>query len=937
MFIDHVNALPPGTRFEEYRLDAVLGSGGFGITYRAYDANLDKFVAIKEYLPVEFATRTAASTVVPHSDAVAQDYHWGLSRFLDEARTLARFDHPHLNKVYRFFESNGTAYMVLEYVEGETLADRLSKEPYLEEADLQRLLEEVLSGLAVMHDAGYVHRDIKPGNLMLREENGSAVVLDFGAARQAVGQRSRAITSILTPGYAPVEQYDGKVDRVGAWTDIYALGMVAYRCISGISDSELPDAVARMLAQSRGDVTLLPAVQAGGSRYNPDLLEAIDWAMEVHEHDRPQEVEAWQRALAGGCRRQGPAKSIRKSVAQSTRGTTAGRSGSSWTTIALTIAITALLGVGAWWGWQEYPELFGQRPGDSQRLAQQAVTTDVPGETLQETESGGTGEAVTRTEQAPLPERTEAGQPASREPALSPEEAVVSRLLAAAEADLEARRLTSPSGNNAWENYQRVLELVPAHPEAVRGMERVIESYMQLFGAEVEKEAFDKAEGYLTKIGELHPDSPVLEEGQQRLQDGRQARANRLAEQERQRQVELERQGIADAIAEHWTAFETAIQAEDLDEAAAMLNQVRTLNPEEPELTKRGQRLEALRVELERQRAETIQAHWSAFDTALAAEDLDEAIGILADIRSLNPEEPGLTTGEERLEAAQAELEHKRQEALKLELAGEMVSIPGGTFRMGDLSGEGDDDEKPVRGVTVPAFMMGKYEVTVGQFRRFVEATEYRTDAERNADAKDGCRIYTGDNWSWTWGRSWQNPGYAIDDKQPVDCVSWNDAQAYIAWLTEQTGESYRLPSEAEWEYAARAGSTTIYHYGNDESQLCLYANHADTSTDFNWRNKSCSDGVGNRTATVGRYRPNAFGLYDMHGNVNEWVQDCWNESYTGAPSDGRDWTGGDCSRRGLRGGSWYNNALYLRSADRHGYIRSHRYGFLGFRLAQDQ
>ena len=269
MPIDHVNALPPGTRFEEYRLDTVLGAGGFGITYRAYDANLDKFVAIKEYLPVEFATRTEASTVVPHSNADAQDYHWGLTRFLDEARTLARFDHPHLNRVYRFFESNGTAYMVLEYVHGETLADRLSWEAYMEEAALQRLLDEVLSGLAVMHEAGYVHRDIKPGNLMLREEDGSAVVLDFGAARQAVGQRSKPITSILTPGYAPVEQYDGKVDRVGAWTDIYALGMVAYRCISGLGDNELPDAVARMLAHTREEAVLLPATEAGKGKYSP--------------------------------------------------------------------------------------------------------------------------------------------------------------------------------------------------------------------------------------------------------------------------------------------------------------------------------------------------------------------------------------------------------------------------------------------------------------------------------------------------------------------------------------------------------------------------------------------------------------------------------------------------------------------------------------------
>ena len=232
MTTDHIHALPPGTRFEEYRLDMVLGAGGFGITYRAYDSHLDKYVAIKEYLPSEFAARTEASTVVPHSSTDAQDYHWGLSRFLDEARTLARFEHPNLNKVYRFFEGNGTAYMVLEYIQGETLVARLGREPRLPEEVLIRMLEEMLSGLVVVHDAGYVHRDIKPGNLMLREEDGSAVLLDFGAARQAVGRRSQRLTTILTPGYAPIEQYDSKADDVGPWSDIYALGMVAYRCAS---------------------------------------------------------------------------------------------------------------------------------------------------------------------------------------------------------------------------------------------------------------------------------------------------------------------------------------------------------------------------------------------------------------------------------------------------------------------------------------------------------------------------------------------------------------------------------------------------------------------------------------------------------------------------------------------------------------------------------
>ena len=282
---DHLHALPIGHQLgEEYRIERVLGSGGFGITYYAWERHLNKPVAIKEYLPNEFALRTDTTTVRPKSTSDAADYQWGLERFLDEARTLARFDHPHLNKVYRFFEANSTAYMVLEYIEGETLSELLRRESGLEQARLRRLLEELLSGLEEVHGAGFVHRDVKPGNIMLRTD-GTAVLLDFGAARQAVGQRSKSITSILTPGYAPIEQYAQKMDDVGPWSDLYALGMVAYRCISGLKDGELLDAVSRASLVRKGEQggDLTPAAIAGKGRYDQPLLEAIDWAIKVNE------------------------------------------------------------------------------------------------------------------------------------------------------------------------------------------------------------------------------------------------------------------------------------------------------------------------------------------------------------------------------------------------------------------------------------------------------------------------------------------------------------------------------------------------------------------------------------------------------------------------------------------------------------------------------
>ena len=918
MPIDHVHALPPGTRFEEYRLDAVLGAGGFGITYRAYDANLDKFVAIKEYLPSEFATRAERYTVVPQSSTDAQDYHWGLNRFLDEARTLARFKHSHLNQVHRFFESNGTAYMVLEYVEGETLADKLTRDRQLPEESLRRLLEEVLSGLAEMHEAGYVHRDIKPGNLMLREEDGSAVVLDFGAARQAVGQRSKAITSILTPGYAPVEQYDGKVDRVGAWTDIYALGMVAYRCISGISDSELPDAVARMLAHTRGEAVLLPATEAGKGQHNPRLLEAIDWAMEVDEHDRPQTVGEWQRALAGGGRGKGLAGPAGKPTTKPAKAATR-RTSMSWSGAVLMLVTGALMAGGAWWTWQHYPEWFGRVTDNVLELTEQAMPADVTGGSPQKTETEETDEAVTDTEEPPQPDTAVAStggtEPEVEPQATDPAEAVpaeedeVARLLVAAEANLKAMRLTSPEWNNAWGNYQRILELAPAHPDAIAGMEQVIESYMTLFDAAVDEEGFDKASDYLATIRDLYPDYPALADGAGRLEAAKQAQADRLAK--------------VKAIREFLESFETALRRNALDEAARYLDRIREMDSGVPVLAEAEQRLaEARTAEAARQaeqaardRAEAAR-HAEQFEEALREGNLDQADRHLSRVQSLHPAALDVAAAEQRLAGArEAEQERRRQaeEAARKaeqerqrrevaasvkEIADNMVEIPKGRFRMGDMGGDEYDSEKPVHRVTVPAFKMGKFEVTFAQWDACV--------------ADGGCGGYRPDDEGWGRGN------------RPVINVSWDDVQGFIAWLNDKTGGNFRLPTEAEWEYATRAGSTTEYSWGNS-----IGSNRA-----------NCYEDCGDRwesTAPVGSFSANAWGLHDMHGNVSERVQDCYNDSYVGASSDGGAWESGDCSRRVIRGGSWFHDRWSLRSASRLRYARSGRSYFQGFRLAQDK
>lgn len=248
----------------------------------------------------------------------------------------------------------------------------------------------------------------------------------------------------------------------------------------------------------------------------------------------------------------------------------------------------------------------------------------------------------------------------------------------------------------------------------------------------------------------------------------------------------------------------------------------------------------------------------------------------------------------------------------------EMVVIPEGRFRMGCVSNSYcPESEKPVREVVVESFALAKYEVTFEEYDRFTNATRHRAAEDIG------------------WGRG----------RRPVIAVSYEDAVAYAQWLSAQTGKRYRLPTEAEWEYAARAESRTIYHFGNDESQLCHYANYAEPRRDDNrdWKDnpsspfsdEQCLGGFLRKTDRVGRYWSNEFGLHDMHGNVSEWVQDCWNENYRGAPMDGSSWDEGDCAHRVTRGGSWWDDKYSVRSAARFPRSSGYRSDQIGFRLAR--
>lgn len=562
----HRNALPAGSMLLWYQIERVLGQGAFGITYLAQDSNLHRQVAVKEYLPSQLSFREGDGSVLAMSDDLVDEYSAGLRRFVAEARTLAKFEHPAIVRVHNVFEANRTAYMVMRYEQGEDLGQVLKRHRTLAEADILQLLYPLLAGLEVIHEQGFVHRDIKPGNIFIRRD-GTPLLLDFGSAREAMSGASRTLTNFVSPGYAPIEQYSSKSDQQGPWSDIYGLGATVYRAMTGrapIDAVERSNAIAQETSDSYQ--TGAESVQGG---YSTALLTAVDHALRFRAQDRPQNVAEWRRELppplpADGLRRglfvpvtppqpvdpavsaptlmltlpgteiqrvedvvatraETDAPPAAMPVAAATDRVAAARPAASPTAAMRTatryrylvglaaLVVMALMG-GSWLGrtLSERDVTVGQAGASRDGIAPgapPAAATAVPGTAPVPVSPALPGEAAT----LPVPE-PEAVTDSERQHIDR-----IAELLYGASQDLDALRLTSPAGQNAYEKYREILSLEPAHRPALRGVEAISDRYVGLVYRELDAGNLDRADTYLRKAEALAPGRPAVVEARNAL------------------------------------------------------------------------------------------------------------------------------------------------------------------------------------------------------------------------------------------------------------------------------------------------------------------------------------------------------------------------------------------------------------------------------------
>ena len=950
----NLTTLPDGTDIGGYRLLSVLGVGGFGVTYKARKEEIGLDVAIKEYMPNQFAVRDG-TTVHPKSDGSGADFEWGLQRFLEEARTLARFPrHPNIVRITDYFEANNTAYIVMEYEDGEPLDELLRRLGTLTEEQLKYILLPIADGLGAVHREDVLHRDIKPANIFVRRMDGSPVLLDFGAARSELGVKSENVDAIVSPPYSPPEQYYSGGEQ-GPYTDIYALSALCYSAITGKPPPESPNRLAQR--HRRGD-PLRRLVEMQPPGYSTALLEAVDWGLQLNEEDRPQSVDEWLREIEA---RTGEAEQQEshqlEEGADEPEYLEPEEDMRSVTGLPPEAGVIKKL-VRGHYGLANTYWRFGVLVGVFYALVYEVAFTMFLDSSVFEDIIDAYPKELPDTIHVIyvlLPLIFAAYQLAVVvgvwRAARVYQGAKIWSVLARLAALFTGVMATVMVYNHVREDIAEELEYWFGETELVRSLTvrnsstqdvvivqvvptRVVslreESFVTLdatvsAGAtatvhlksihysndckfdirlETAEDVYEASNidmcplGVVNIEGDEQPNASfhietVPADAQVRILDVALAYRDGMDLPPGDYRVAVSAQGYHEKVEVVSHGVSPTTHRITLDRVSQIRGQPFTVRTGPPDA-----RVQIMNIE-PRYRA-GIELPRGSYDVRVTANGFDTIERTL-----LHGDEPtdqwiGLPFRD-------------------CPVCPKMVEIPTGKYTMGTSRGaERYPNEGPAHEVEI------RYRISVGMFEV--------SFAEWDACVRDGgCERQLDDL-----GRG--------RGRHPVVHARLSDARAYAHWLSVRTGRRYRLLSEAEWEYAARAGTKSDRFWdqaGGQTANQCAHANGADRTAAgeySRWITASCSDGyVYAAPSNEARFEPNGWGLYRMLGNVTEWTEDCWHGSYAGAskPRNGNAWTT-ECEGPWHvgRGGSWSSIPRGTRAPIRRKLDPSEGVEDIGFRVA---
>lgn len=811
-----------------YKIEKEIGQGGMARVYLGYQSSVNRAVAIKVMTP-SLATDSTFS-----------------ERFVKEAMNCAALNHPNIITVYDAGCVENQHYIIMEYVEGGDLAHRLDQGA-LELDKALSIVRQIAEALGYSYARGFVHRDVKPENILFREDD-TPVLVDFGIAKAATNQTmmTQAGMVIGSPHYMSPEQTRGL--EVDGRSDLYSLGVVLYEMLCGKKPYDATDPFAIAVMHTSDPIPQLPAQyrQLQGVlekllAKNPEdrYADAQELIMALDKiPDEPVDEFATRIMPAENIAQPMPSPAPLKANAEKKGmpGLTIG--------IAILVIIVILGGIGVFMMPEkkkgDTPDPTVSDLADAQRLKDQ------------ETKKGEDNTTAFLTD---LSEKASRLRQRFAEDDIARQELIlIYREMLRIEADnLEARKgladiadLYLVRARNAYEmeDYQKALVDIQLGLAIDQQSEELMTLRSKVNTALTRQQQWQQEQIRQEQKLKDEAEAKVREEQQRIEKERKQAEQVRLEEVRRERAARLAREEAQKSSL--LDQLKLALEQQQFDQAQTLVDKLEKIPGAEKEL-----------MPLKKKLSDQKKIHQRFASVTFTDPLSDGGAGPV------------------------------------------MLKIPVGRFEMGDLNGSDiEGDEKPVHWVSLAKrFAVSQTEITFDQYDRF---------------AKNTNRTLPSDN---GWGRG----------SRPAINVTWEDAKAYTKWLSEQTGKNYRLLSEAEWEYSARAGTQSRYPWGNQPGR----GNANCYGCGSKWDNK--------KTAPVASFAPNEYGLFDMNGNVWEWVEDCWHDRYSGAPEDGSAWVNsGECGGRVLRGGGWNNYPPFIRSANRDWFHSNQSQNSFGFRVARD-